>query len=123
MEPIPKGWLEVARSLSFLYNETDDYHPEFEGFDINSEPKRQIKQADVVLLGFPVMYKMEASTREKDLKVYEEITRENGPAMTWAMHTVGWLEVENEQRASELFNRSYSRYIREPFKVYLYLYQ
>ena len=117
MEAIPENWLEVARSLRFLYDETEDLHPEYEGFPLNSDSKKEIKQADVVLLGYPVMYEMSPSTRKHDLEFYEEITRIDGPAMTWAMHTVGWLDLGNETRASGLFERSYSRYMREPFKV------
>ena len=37
--------------------------------------------------------------------------------MTWAMHTIGFLDVNNEEKARETFNESYIPYLREPFKV------
>ena len=42
-----------------------------------------IKQADVVLIGFPLMYSMKKEVRKNDLLFYESRTRVNGPAMTW----------------------------------------
>lgn len=42
-----------------------------------------VKQADVVLLGFPVMYPMEPEVRRNDLEIYEPVTDPQGPAMTW----------------------------------------
>lgn len=42
-----------------------------------------MKQADVVLLGFPLMHPMSAEVRRNDLEMYEPITDPAGPAMTW----------------------------------------
>jgi trehalose/maltose hydrolase-like predicted phosphorylase len=111
---LPEEWSKRARSLAFLYDSEKDYHPEFVGY----EPGTFIKQADVVLLGFPLLYPMNASTRKNDLLIYEPVTRENGPAMTWAMHTVGFLELNDEDKSNALFNKSYQPYMREPFKVW-----
>ena len=38
--------------------------------------------------------------------------------MTWAMHTIGFLDINDEMKADEYFNRSYSLYTREPFNVW-----
>jgi protein-glucosylgalactosylhydroxylysine glucosidase len=38
--------------------------------------------------------------------------------MTWAMHTVGFLDIQDQVDAAKLFERSYSLYTREPFKVW-----
>jgi protein-glucosylgalactosylhydroxylysine glucosidase len=38
--------------------------------------------------------------------------------MTWAMHTVGFLDLKDEKEATKVFERSYSLYTREPFKVW-----
>lgn len=46
------------------------------------------------------------------------MTRENGPAMTWAMHTVGFLDLQDEDEAAKVFERSFNLYTREPFKVW-----
>ena len=113
MEPVPEDWVELARSLTLLYNSELNYHPEYDGYI----PGTAIKQADVVLLGFPLMYKMNETTRKNDLNIYENVTRPTGPAMTWAMHTVGFLELDELDKAETLFNRSYQSYMREPYKV------
>jgi trehalose/maltose hydrolase-like predicted phosphorylase len=114
MQPVPQAWLDLASSLKLLYDETNDYHPEFEGYQFGTE----IKQADVVLIGFPQQYDMPASTRRNDLLIYENVTRSDGPAMTWAMHTIGFLDLEDEEKAGEMFQRSYKPYVREPFKIW-----
>lgn len=46
------GWKDIGRRLALLYNEIDNYTPQYEGYD----KETIIKQADVVLLGFPLQY-------------------------------------------------------------------
>lgn len=38
--------------------------------------------------------------------------------MTWAMHTIGFLDLNDETEAAKYLQRSYSLYNREPFKVW-----
>jgi len=114
MTQVPQSWMDLASSLALLYDEEGDYHPEHETYVIGTP----IKQADVVLIGFPQQYNMSASTRRNDLLIYENVTRPNGPAMTWAMHTIGFLDLGDVTKAAEIFHRSYSNYAREPFKVW-----
>ncbi len=42
-----------------------------------------MKQADVVLLGYPLMLNMTAEVRANDATYYLAKTDPNGPAMTW----------------------------------------
>ena len=56
------------------------------------QPGTAIKQADAVLLGFPLSLPMSRSTRANDLRMYAGSVRESGPAMTWAMHAIGQVE-------------------------------
>jgi protein-glucosylgalactosylhydroxylysine glucosidase len=51
---------------------------EYEGYS-----GQQIKQADVVLVGFPLMWPISKKVRQNDLFYYENRTRSTGPAMTW----------------------------------------
>ncbi|CAF1071481.1 unnamed protein product [Rotaria sordida] len=76
-----------------------------------------IKQADVVLLGFPLMWPMSKEVRRNDLLTYERMTRDDGLVMTYSMHTVGHLELKDFELAEELFRRSYKTYVRPPFNV------
>lgn len=45
-------WSTIAKSLTLLYDETLKYNPQYEGYEIGTD----IKQADIVLLGFPLQY-------------------------------------------------------------------
>lgn len=58
------------------------------------------------------------STKANDLAYYENVTRSDGPAMTWSMHAIGHLQLGEEQKAEANFIKSYA-YTREPFKVSL----
>lgn len=42
--------IRIAKSLHLLYNENEDFNPQFEGYVLGQE----ISQADTVLLGYPL---------------------------------------------------------------------
>lgn len=86
---------------------------EYENYNIGTE----IKQADVVLIGYPLLWPIDAQIRYNDLMYYEQVTRSTGPAMTWSMHSIGHIETKDFEKAHELFNRSYALYTRKPFLV------
>lgn len=50
----PDHYADIAWSLALPYDEEYDYHPQFTGY----RRREQIKQADAVLLGFPLQYNM-----------------------------------------------------------------
>lgn len=96
------------------YDAAHDYHPQFDGYEIGT----QIKQADAVLIGYPLMYPMNRSTRVNDLMFYSNVTRNDGPAMTYSMLTINYLEVDDMLAAQQILTRSYEPYIRAPFNVW-----
>jgi trehalose/maltose hydrolase-like predicted phosphorylase len=54
-----ENFSKIARSLKLLYDEERDFHPQFEGYlDLEGE-NVTIKQADVVLVGFPLQLPMD----------------------------------------------------------------
>nr|XP_029728045.1 protein-glucosylgalactosylhydroxylysine glucosidase-like [Aedes albopictus] len=113
--PATTNWTALAQHLKLLYDTENDYHPQFEGYRLGTV----IKQADTVLLGYPLQYPgMNASTRSNDLRFYESVTRQSGPAMTWAMHAINHLDLGEREKGSQLFDRSYKKYVREPFYVW-----
>ena len=71
-------WLEIAEKIKIEYDETLDYHPEFEGYVRGTN---WVKQADTILIGYPLMYPMNDSTRRNDLNYYLDVTRKSGPGM------------------------------------------
>ena len=112
LSPIPSNWSVVADNLVVLFNETSQMHPEYEGYTDET-----VKQADVILLGFPLMYDMPASVRANDLLFYGNHTDPNGPAMTWAMFAVGWLDYGDYSQAASYFKQGYAN-IHAPFNVW-----
>ena len=110
---VPDMWLDVARKIKIPFDFQRNYHPEFDGY----QPGETIKQADVVLLGFPLMYVTDPVIRRNDLDIYENVTRSDGPAMTWSMHAIGHLELGDEIKGATMLNRSFQPYVIEPFKV------
>lgn len=91
-----------------------DYHPQFDGYEIG----RIIKQADAVLIGYPLQFSMNSSTRLNDLKYYRNVTRDSGPAMSFSMLAINYFEVDDLITAQEMLTRSYKPYIRKPFYVW-----
>ncbi|KAF6033647.1 ATHL1 [Bugula neritina] len=99
------------------FDETLKYHPEFDGYDIKNAGHNIVKQADVVLMGFPLCAETSTIVRKNDLELYEKVTTPNGPAMTWSMFCVGHLELNETSRAEPLFDRQLAQ-CTQPFKVW-----
>ena len=109
----PAKWKDISDKMYIPYDKDKNYHPEFDSYNLNDT----VKQADVILLGFPLMYPMPESVRKNDLQIYEPRTDPNGPAMTKSMFAVGWLELNDDQQGAKSFTEGYSN-IQEPFKVW-----
>lgn len=60
---------------------------------------------------------MSASVRKADLEYYAARTDEGGPAMTWGMHALGFLELGDAALAASNFNRSFAN-AQQPFYVW-----
>ncbi|XP_048663938.1 protein-glucosylgalactosylhydroxylysine glucosidase isoform X3 [Marmota marmota marmota] len=111
--PVPNQWLVVADKIKVPFDPERNFHPEFDGY----EPGEEVKQADVVLLGYPVPFPLSPDVRRKNLEMYEAVTSPQGPAMTWSMFAVGWMELKDPLRARRLLDRSLTN-VTEPFKVW-----
>ncbi|XP_041778420.1 protein-glucosylgalactosylhydroxylysine glucosidase-like isoform X2 [Anopheles merus] len=107
-------FLRVAKSITLPYNAQYDVHPEYKEYTFGT----QIKQADVVLLGYPLEFPMKQSTKANNLRLYSMVTRPDGPAMTWAIHTIGHLDLNELDHAAAMFRKSYKQYLRAPFHVW-----
>ena len=38
--------------------------------------------------------------------------------MTWGVFAINWMDLGDQVKADDLFNRSYASYVREPFKIW-----
>ncbi|NXP10709.1 PGGHG glucosidase, partial [Thinocorus orbignyianus] len=112
--PVPEEWVDCAKKIKVPFDAEKKYHPEYDGYS----PGEPVKQADVVLLGFPLMHPMSPEVRRNDLEMYEPATEPDGPAMTWSMFAVGWLELKEVQRAQSQLSKCFSN-ITEPFKIWV----
>ncbi|XP_074653505.1 protein-glucosylgalactosylhydroxylysine glucosidase-like [Tubulanus polymorphus] len=108
-----RAWLNYAKQMYVPFDEEEQYHPEFDGYKMNMP----IKQADGILLGYPLMYNMTPSIRHNDLTIYEKVIEASGPAMTWSMFAIGWLEIKSRDKAWQVFKRQFMN-IHEPFQVW-----
>ena len=109
------AWEDAAARIVRPYNASGDWVPEYDGYD-----GKKIKQADVILLGFPLEAAWVAkTTRARNLAVYEPVTDPGGPAMTWGMFAVGFIELGAgfEAQAAANFNRSFAN-AQQPFFVW-----
>lgn len=113
---VPESWSEIARNMYIPFDNKLQYHPEFEGFDITNSSSF-VKQADTILISFPLMFPMPNNVKRNDLLFYANCTDPDGPAMTHSMFTIGLLEVGEENLAFEAFQNNFGN-IKEPFKVW-----
>ncbi|OWF37121.1 Acid trehalase-like protein 1 [Mizuhopecten yessoensis] len=97
---------ENAKKTYIPFNDTGKWHPEFDGYTQDTT----VKQADVVLLGFPLMENISTDVRKNDLNIYEKATP-GGPAMTWGMFAVGWLELNDTSKAEAAFKKQFQNVI------------
>eukprot|EP00931_Biecheleriopsis_adriatica_P047869 TRINITY_DN27628_c0_g1_i1.p1 TRINITY_DN27628_c0_g1~~TRINITY_DN27628_c0_g1_i1.p1 ORF type:complete len:845 (+),score=131.45 TRINITY_DN27628_c0_g1_i1:54-2588(+) len=108
-------WMEVAQDLVLLFDADKRAHPEYQGYKWGTK----VKQADVVLLPYPLEMPMEQDVRLNDLRIYAEATDANGPAMTWSAFAIGYIMAGEgyEAKATENFNRAFSN-VKKPFNVW-----
>ncbi|XP_064169079.1 protein-glucosylgalactosylhydroxylysine glucosidase isoform X2 [Anguilla rostrata] len=111
--PVPPEWQEVAEKIKIPFDPEANYHPEFDGYKKGGP----VKQADAVLLGYPLGLPMSPEVRRNDLELYEAVTSPRGPAMTWGMFAVGWLELGDAGKAQKMLNKCFSN-IQGPFQVW-----
>lgn len=110
MTPNP-AWLSTADKLFIPFHAQKGIHLEFDNYTGDD-----IKQADVVLLGYPAMMPMPTKIRRADLEYYAPRTdRKAGPAMTWSMYAIAHLELGDTAKASLDFDRAFIHNAQPPF--------
>ncbi|MFT7806964.1 acid trehalase-like protein 1 isoform X1 [Arapaima gigas] len=109
----PSEWQCISDNLKIPFDPDAKFHPEYDGYK-KGDP---VKQADVVLLGYPLGLPMSPQVRKNDLEVYAAVTDPKGPAMTWGMFALGWLELGDVDKAEDQLNKCFSN-IQEPFQVW-----
>ncbi|KAI4903123.1 hypothetical protein NFI96_015696 [Prochilodus magdalenae] len=111
--PAPPEWQQVADKLKIPFDQELNYHPEFDGYRKGSP----VKQADAVMLGYPLGLSMSPEVRRNDLESYAAVTDPHGPAMSWGMFAVGWLELDEAKKAQQVLEQCFKN-IQGPFQVW-----
>lgn len=108
----PEEWITLSKNLRFPFDTVRNIHLEYDDYTNDT-----IKQADVVLLAYPLAWPMTNQVRENDLRFYSSVTESDGPAMTWSIYAIGWLDSGELDQAAVMFNQSYAN-IHPPFDVW-----
>ncbi|KAM4017648.1 protein-glucosylgalactosylhydroxylysine glucosidase [Anomaloglossus baeobatrachus] len=112
-QPFPEIWNEIANKIKVPFDPKNNYHPEFDDYQLGD----QVKQADVVLLGYPLLFAMSPEHRRNDLQIYEAVTDPDGPAMTWSMFAIGYMELKETKMAEQQLKKCFAN-ITDPFKIW-----
>ena len=83
-------FLAIAAGLdaTIPYDAVLDYHPEFVGWNRSATPPHLIKQADTVMMYYPLNVKANASTKRNDMRYWASVTDPHGVAMTYGIHAI-----------------------------------
>jgi trehalose/maltose hydrolase-like predicted phosphorylase len=105
-QPYPSNWTTIADKVRLPFDSSRQLHLEFAEWNDNDKAK----QADTVMLSYPLGVEMSPTVRKNDLDYYANHTG-NGPSMTWSMFAVGYLEIGELEQAASFFNRSWLPYV------------
>ncbi len=106
-------WLKVADGLRFITMD-NGVTAEYDGYD-----GRQIKQADVNLLAYPLDVITDAGQIKRDLDYYSDrLDRKNGPAMARSVLAVLYNRIGDRDEALRQLEMSYRPHLRAPFGVF-----
>jgi len=111
----PPQWKDIASKMYYPFDNIRQYHPEYEDYTRG----QIVKQADTIMLGYPLMLPMSPAVRKNDLEYYQTVTDPNGPAMTWGMFSLGYVELQQWNEAAKYFNQSYQYNINPPFFAWM----
>ncbi len=113
-QPVPASWGTVAAGLAktMPFDAAQNIYEEFDGYTGD-----QIKQADVVMLTYPLAFRMPAGVGLSDLNYYAPRTSLQGPAMTDAIHSIDASALNAPGCSAYTYMlRSYEPFLRGPYQ-------
>jgi hypothetical protein len=96
-EPYPTNWTEIAAKVRLPFDINRQMHLEYAEWT----DAMKAKQADTIMLSYPLGVEMPRTVRKNDLDYYASHTG-NGPSMTWSMYAVGYLEIGEMEKVGRL---------------------
>ncbi|MDG4865386.1 glycosyl hydrolase family 65 protein, partial [Streptomyces sp. T-3] len=113
-EPADPKWTLVADRLRIPYDPKRKIFLQYAGFD-----RTNIKQADAVLLTYPLEWPMPPGAAAATLDHYAAITDPDGPAMTDSVHAIDAAAIgEPGCSAHTYLQRSIRPFVRGPFALF-----
>ncbi|MDX3229849.1 glycosyl hydrolase family 65 protein [Streptomyces sp. ME19-01-6] len=113
-EPAPAEWTRIAAGLRIPYDEKRQVFWQYEGYDGSL-----IKQADTVLLMYPLEWPMSARAAANTLDYYAARTDPDGPAMTDSVHAIDAAGIGEPGCAAYTYLlRAIKPFVRGPFALF-----
>ena len=110
-ETAPGTWNAIADRLRIPFDDQKQVFEQYDGYQ-----GTVIKQADTVLLIYPMEWPMSKTVAANTLDYYAERTDPDGPAMTDAIHAVDSAQIgEPGCSTGTYLNRSIRPFVRDPF--------
>jgi trehalose/maltose hydrolase-like predicted phosphorylase len=108
---VPAQWATIADKLRMPFDSTNQVFLQYAGYS-----GTLIKQADTVLLIYPMEWPMSPQVAANTLDYYAERTDPDGPAMSDAIHAVDSAQIGEPGCATETYlDRSIEPFVRDPF--------
>ncbi|KAL8276477.1 hypothetical protein RQP46_011127 [Phenoliferia psychrophenolica] len=109
---VPSNWSDIADKITILYDPTSNIVVEYDGFTGTTD----VKQADVVLLTYPLEFPQTATQSLVDLDFYALATSPSGPGMTYSIFSIDSSTLSSVGCASYTYMLASSQpYNRAPF--------
>jgi trehalose/maltose hydrolase-like predicted phosphorylase len=110
-EAAPAQWTTIADHLRMPFDQQRQIFLQYDGYN-----GTLIKQADTVLLLYPVEWPMSAEVAARTLDFYADRTDPDGPAMTDSVHAVDAAQIGEPGCATHTYlMRAIKPFVRDPF--------
>ncbi|GAB3283990.1 glycoside hydrolase family 65 protein [Parasphingorhabdus pacifica] len=110
-EQAPPEWNAIANGLRMPFDHQKQAFQQYDGYQ-----DQQIKQADAVLLQYPLEWPMPREVAKNTLDHYAPRTDPDGPAMTDSAHAIDAAEIGEPGCATNTYlNRSIEPFVKAPF--------
>lgn len=110
----PAAWTSIADHMSIPFDKKNGVFRQYDGYEGSV-----IKQADTVLLQYPLQWPMSKKTATKTLDYYASRTDPDGPAMTDSVHAIDAAQNgEPGCTAYTYLDRSIRPFVRGPYALF-----
>ncbi|KAK4056495.1 alpha,alpha-trehalase ath1 [Microbotryomycetes sp. JL221] len=115
-QTIPSNWSTIAENITILTDPESDIILEFDGPNGVFNSSTVVKQADVVLLTYPLEYQQSQEQALIDLDFYAGVQSADGPGMTYSIFSIDAAQLSPVGCASYTYMLAASQpYNRAPF--------